>query len=266
MILESQICDPEINITEIFLSLQGESSWAGLPTIFVRCCGCDLRCSYCDTTYAYSGGVKLHLREVLAKIMGLVLSWKKNLASQLSGCEPYILRNGKQIRLPIIEVTGGEPMIQSGTKTLLTELSNTGYQVLLETNGAHDISKLDERVIRIVDVKCPSSGETSKVFWKNLDFLRPNDELKFVIATREDFYWARDVIYSKKLWEKCALLVSWARIPERNLTLTDQKKIPSDHTLISCEELADLVLQEGLPVRFQVQLQKVIWTNRDRGV
>ncbi len=198
-------------VNEIYLSLQGESTFAGLPCIFVRLTACNLRCSYCDTAYAFMEGKKQSLPEMLADI--------KRLAAPFSH---YVGGH----KLPLIELTGGEPLLQSNSLPLMKALCDDGFTVLIETSGALDISKVDPRVRRIMDLKCPSSGEVLRNRWENLPHLKPTDEIKFVIGTQEDYDWAREKIAEHKLAAICPLLFSWVQplAPEQqDKTL---KKVP----------------------------------------
>src|ERR1035437_7849016 len=174
-------------INEIYLSLQGESTFAGLPCIFVRLTACDLRCSYCDTAYAFTEGKKMPLEEIRAEV--------KRLARPFLNPKSEI-RNPK---LPLLELTGGEPLLQKNSLPLMKSLCDDGFTVLLETGGAHDISPVDPRVRRIMDLKCPASGEAARNRWENLRHLKNTDEIKFVIATREDYEWAKASIAEHKL-------------------------------------------------------------------
>jgi 7-carboxy-7-deazaguanine synthase len=220
---------PALRVSEIFHSLQGESTRVGLPTVFVRLTGCPLRCVWCDTTYAFAGGETL----ALATILGRVAAFD---------CKTVC-------------VTGGEPLAQAGCLSLLTALCDAGYAVSLETSGALDISAVDPRVARIVDIKAPDSGEAAKNRWENLNVLRPTDELKFVLASRTDYDWAKQVLAGRReqsaltgrhLADKCTVLFS-----------------PVADALPPVQ-LADWILQDRLPVRFQLQLHKLIWGN-ERG-
>lgn len=210
-----------LRISEIFYSLQGESTRVGLPTVFVRLAGCPLRCAWCDTPYAFSGGEALAIPDVLQRIAGF-------------DCKTVC-------------VTGGEPLAQAGCLPLLATLCATGYSVSLETSGALDIAAVDPRVSRIVDIKAPGSGEAEKNRWENLAALRPADEVKFVLASRADYEWAKSVLAERHLVEKCPVLFSpvWDRLPP--------------------EQLAGWILADRLPVRFQLQTHKVLWgTERGR--
>ncbi|MFH1262471.1 MAG: radical SAM protein [Pseudomonadota bacterium] len=207
--------DNHLVISEIYKSIQGESTYVGLPCVLVRLTGCDLRCSYCDTAYAFSGGT----RRTLSKVVSEIDRWGT----------------------PLVEITGGEPLLQEPVFELMKTLADRGKTVLLETSGAHDISRCDPRVIRIVDLKCPSSGESSNNRWENLAELRPSDEVKFVIGDRTDFDWAIDIIRKHGLSRKCPVLFSavWDRLP--------------------LLKLAEWVRDGSEPVRLQPQLHKVIW-------
>lgn len=210
-----------LRVNEIFYSIQGESTRAGRPCVFVRLTGCQMRCRWCDTEYAfYEGGWRTR-DEILAEVAG-------------HGC-------------PLVEVTGGEPLLQPGCRPLLTALCDAGYEVLLETGGGLDIGHVDPRVRRIVDVKCPGSGEADSNHWPNLDRLTATDEVKFVLADEADYRWARDVIRRHRLGERCEVLVSPV------------------HGELSGEDLAAWILADRLPVRLQLQLHKALWGNR-RGV
>ncbi|MFO1498818.1 MAG: radical SAM protein [Verrucomicrobiota bacterium] len=239
-------------VNEIYLSLQGESTFAGLPCIFVRMTGCDLRCSYCDTAYAFKQGHKLSIPAVLAEIDRLALPFTKPAAGAP--------------RWPLVELTGGEPLLQRLAIDLMKQLCDRGFKVLVETSGAHDVTPVDDRVHRIIDLKCPSSGEVSRNRYANLLHLRSSDEIKFVIATWQDYAWAKTVIAEHRLSEKCAVLLSWAA------PLTDEQRDPSLKTVpagqspMTRRELAEQIVADALPVRFQVQMHKVIWAPDARGV
>lgn len=204
-----------LKISEIFLSLQGESSRVGLPTVFVRLTGCPLRCVWCDTAYAFSGGQTMTLPQVLEQVAGHAVHH--------------------------VCVTGGEPLAQAACLPLLAALCDAGYSVSLETSGALDIGKVDARVQRVVDVKAPGSGESDRNRWQNLALLTPRDELKFVLKNRADYEWARQLIAERQLAAICPLLFSPV---EGELPATT---------------LADWLLADHLPVRFQLQLHKVLW-------
>lgn len=207
----------KLRITEIFHSLQGESTRVGLPTVFIRLTGCPLRCTWCDTTYSFTGGETTTVDDVLEKVAGF-------------DC-------------PTICVTGGEPLAQKGCLTLLAALCDAGYSVSLETSGALDIGDVDPRVSRIVDIKAPGSGEVERNLWSNLDKLLPHDELKLVLASEADYLWARNLLREKRLDQRCPVLFS-----------------PVQGTLAPAD-LAEWIVRDRLPVRFQLQLHKVLWGN-----
>ncbi len=206
-----------LRLTEIFFSLQGEASRAGLPTVFVRLTGCPLRCVWCDTTYSFTGGELSDIAAVLAEV----------------GSHPARR----------VCVTGGEPLAQKDCLPLLTALCDAGYDVSLETSGALDISAVDPRVSRIMDLKAPDSGECARNRWENLTFLNVRDEIKIVIASRADYEWARAMIAERRLDALCPVLLSPAQ------------------GLIEAVALAEWILADGLNVRFQLQLHKVLWGN-----
>jgi 7-carboxy-7-deazaguanine synthase len=209
-------------INEIFRSLQGESTHAGRPCVFVRLTGCDLRCSWCDTEYAFHEGKKRPVQDVVAEVLAF-------------GCD-------------LVEVTGGEPLLQPNVHLLLAALLDCGLTVMLETGGHRDISAVDPRVLRIVDVKTPSSGETDRVLVGNFAHLHPGDELKFVIRDRADFDFALDMIERHDLATRCPLLFSPV------------------HGALPPEELAGWILAANAPVRLQLQLHKLLWPAALRGV
>ena len=206
-----------LRITEIFASVQGESSRVGLPTVFVRLTGCPLRCTWCDTAYAFTGGSTRTLDDILAEVA----------------------RHG----LRHVCVTGGEPLAQKGCLALLTALCDAGYDVSLETSGALDIAEVDARVARIVDLKAPGSGEVDKNRYDNIPLLRASDEVKIVLADAADYAWARAQIATHALDQRCSVLLS-----------------PVAGALDPAE-LADWVVRDRLPVRFQLQLHKILWND-----
>jgi 7-carboxy-7-deazaguanine synthase len=244
-------------VNEVYLSLQGESTFAGLPCVFVRLAACDLRCSYCDTAYAFAEGSKKPVAEVRAEVQRLAGPFGE-------------VRNpkaeGQSDRLPLVELTGGEPLLQENSLRLMKALCDDGFTVLLETSGAHDIAPVDPRVRRIMDLKCPSSGEAARNRWENLPHLKSTDEIKFVIATREDYEWARERIAKHQLAAICPLLFSWAHPLAPEQQDKSLKQVPPGQTPISRRELAEKIIADALPVRFQVQLHKVIWAPEQRGV
>ncbi len=242
-------------VNEIYLSLQGESTFAGLPCIFVRLTACDLRCSYCDTAYAFTEGVKRSLEEVRAEVGRLALPYRQ------SGRKTPA-QGG---RLPLVELTGGEPLLQKNTLPLMTGLCDDGFTVMLETSGAHDIAPVDPRVRRIMDLKCPSSGEVARNRWTNLPHLKATDEVKFVIGTVEDYEWAKETLRNYRLHEISPVLFSWVH-PLAEAQRHKALKSPPPGQPISRQALAERIISDALPVRFQVQLHKVIWTPEQRGV
>jgi 7-carboxy-7-deazaguanine synthase len=212
-----------LTINEIYHSIQGESTWAGRPCVFVRLTFCDLRCNYCDTEYAFYEGKKQTLEEILSAVTGL--------------------------RCPLVEITGGEPLLQKNVLPLMSKLCDAGYTVLLETSGAHDISQVDPRVHRIMDLKTPGSGEVGKNFWPNIDQLTSRDEVKFVMGSREDYEWSREKVEHYALVSRChAVLFSpiFGRIDPR--------------------QIVEWILADKLDVRFQLQMHKFIWSPTQRGV
>ncbi len=241
-------------VNEIYLSLQGESTFAGLPCIFIRLTGCDLRCSYCDTAYAFTEGKKQTLADVLKKVRALAAPFE-NFKSQISN-----------LKLPLVELTGGEPLLQKNSRPLMQTLGDDGFTVLIETSGAHDISQIDPRVHRIMDLKCPSSGEAARNRFENIAHLRATDEIKFVIGTREDYEWAKTQITAHRLAAICPLLFSWVHpLAPAQQTLV-LKQVPAGLTPISRKELAEKIIADALPVRFQIQQHKIIWPPAQRGV
>ena len=239
-------------VNEIYLSLQGESTFTGLPCIFVRLTACDLRCSYCDTAYAFTEGKKKSLAEILGKIRELAAPFSKSEISNL--------------KLPLVELTGGEPLLQKNSVPLMKSLCDAGFTVLIETSGAHDISQIDPRVHRIMDLKCPSSGEVERNRIENISHLKKSDEIKFVIGTHEDYEWAKEQIAKYNLAKICPLLFSWVHplAPEQQSKVL--KKVPANLTPISRKDLAEKIIADALPVRFQIQQHKIIWPPEQRGV
>lgn len=211
-----------MRITEIFHSIQGESSFAGQPCVFVRLTGCPLRCTWCDTSYSFYGGEERSLEDVLATVASFDCS--------------------------LVEVTGGEPLAQPDARPLLTRLCDAGYTVLLETSGALDTAGVDPRVRIILDVKCPGSGMTDRMCWAAVDRLRAQDEVKFVIQDRADYEWAKAVVRERGLAARCPVHFSPV------------------HGAADYRQLAEWILADRVPVRFQVQLHKLIWSPDMRGV
>ena len=241
-------------VNEIYLSLQGESTFAGLPCVFVRLTACDLRCSYCDTAYALTGGKKMSLGEVRMEVRKLATPFS---SSKLKSQNP---------KLPLVELTGGEPLLQKNALPLMKQLCDDGFTVLLETSGAHDISQVDARVRRIMDLKCPSSGEVEHNRLENFKHLKATDEVKFVIGTQQDYDWAKQTIAGHKLEAICPLLISWVYPLAPGQQDKSLKRVPSGQTPISRQQLAEKIIADALPVRFQIQMHKVIWSPEQRGV
>jgi 7-carboxy-7-deazaguanine synthase len=236
-------------VNEIYLSIQGESTFAGLPCVFLRLTACHLRCSYCDTAYAFTEGKKMPLDDVRASIHKLAA--------------PFA---GKTFILPLVELTGGEPLLQPNSIPLMKSLCDEGFTVLVETSGALDIAPVDPRVHRIVDLKCPSSGEVARNRWQNLKHLRSTDELKFVIGTREDYQWAKAKITELQLPGLCPVLFSWVSPLLPHQQDRSLKKVPDHQIPISRQELVEQIIADALPVRFQLQLHKFIWPPDQRSV
>ncbi|MDB6038237.1 MAG: 7-carboxy-7-deazaguanine synthase [Verrucomicrobiales bacterium] len=239
-------------INEIYISLQGESTFAGLPCIFARLTACNLRCSYCDTAYAFTEGAKVPLSKIHEQIETLA--------------KPYAGRVSSLGKLPLIELTGGEPLLQPNALVLMQSLCASGYTVLVETSGALDISKVDPRVHRIMDLKCPSSGESARNRIENIRHLKNSDEIKFVMGTREDYDWAKAQIREYRLAEICPLLFSWVSPLEPHQQHAALKKVPEGMTPITRLELVEAIVADALPVRFQLQMHKFIWPPDQRGV
>ncbi|MDH2918088.1 MAG: 7-carboxy-7-deazaguanine synthase QueE [Sideroxydans sp.] len=211
------IADAPLRITEIFYSLQGETNRVGLPTVFVRLTGCPLRCTYCDTAYAFTGGETMAMRKILEQVASYGARY--------------------------VTVTGGEPLAQKNCIILLRALCDADYEVSLETGGAMDIAAVDARVMRVVDIKTPASGELSKNRWENLPLITPHDEIKFVLCDEADYLWAKELITQHQLASKCPILFSPV------------------HGAMSPTQLAEWILRDRLPVRLQVQLHKILWHN-----
>ena len=211
-----------LKVNEIFFSIQGESSYAGRPCVFVRLTGCNLRCSYCDTRYAYEEGEELEIGEIVKRV------------------------TSRQCTL--VEVTGGEPLIQKETPILINRLLEEGYEVLMETNGSQGISQVDDRCVRIVDIKCPSSGQTGHNDLRNLDRLTSHDEVKFVIADREDYKYAKQIL----------------DLVDANIFRKNRVFFSPAYGRIELDTLAEWILEDHLDVRLHLQLHKVIWASDKR--
>jgi len=205
----------QCRITEIFYSLQGETRTVGLPTVFVRLTGCPLRCTYCDTAYAFHGGEKMDIRDIVAKV---------------SSYNPRY-----------ITVTGGEPLAQPSCRELLSELADLSSEVSLETSGAMDISSIDQRIVTVMDLKTPVSGEESKNRYANIELLKRHDQIKFVICDRADYDWACQKLNEYDLANRCEVLFS------------------PIHGELNAAELADWIITDNLPVRMQIQIHKYLW-------
>lgn len=240
-------------VNEIYLSLQGESTFAGLPCIFIRLTACDLRCSYCDTAYAFTEGRKMPLSAVHSRVV--------ELAGAFAGGD-----HPAGSRLPLVELTGGEPLLQKNSLPLMKLLCDEGFTVLIETSGAHDLAPIDPRVHRIMDLKCPSSGEVLRNRLANLALLKNTDEVKFVIGTAEDYEWAKAQVTTHRLASVCPLLFSWVHPLAPDQQHPALKKVPAGQTPISRRELAEKIIADALPVRFQIQQHKIIWAPEQRGV
>jgi 7-carboxy-7-deazaguanine synthase len=238
-------------INEIYLSLQGESTFAGLPCVFVRLTACNLRCSYCDTAYAFKEGKKMQVGEILERVKELAY--------------PYIARTSDE-KLPLVELTGGEPLLQKNSLVLMNSLCEAGYTVLVETSGALDISDVDPRVHRIMDLKCPSSGEVARNRFENIPHLKSTDEVKFVIGTVEDYDWAKAQIEKFGLERICPLLLSWVSPLQEHQRDESLKAVPEGQNRLTRLELAERIVADALPVRFQLQMHKFIWPPDERGV
>ncbi len=215
-------CPPMLWVSEIFHSIQGESSRAGWPCVFVRLTGCNLRCVWCDTAYAFHEGRSMSVGEVVAEV--------------------------ERYRCPLVELTGGEPLLQPEAIPLMEELLRRGRRVLLETGGGLSIADVPRGVVRIVDVKCPGSGESDRNHWANLEILEGKDEIKFVVADRRDYSWASQQVRERDLTRRCSVLFSPV------------------HGVLHPGDLARWVLDDGLPVRVQIQLHKILWPGAERGV
>ena len=255
-------------INEIYLSLQGESTFAGLPCVFVRLTACDLRCSYCDTAYAFTEGRKMGLEEIMAEVRKLAVPFGERGASLggQSNALRFDPRGCPATKLPLVELTGGEPLLQKNSLTLMKSLCDEGFTVLLETSGAHDISTVDSRVHCIMDLKCPSSGEVLRNRRENLKHLKSKDEIKFVLGTVQDYDWAKQQVVDHKLALICPVLFSWVSPLTSAQHHASLKKVPEGQVPISRTELAERIIADALPVRFQIQMHKVIWNPDTRAV
>lgn len=211
-----------MKINEIFKSIQGETSYAGLPCIFVRITGCNLRCSYCDTMYAYEDGTEITIQSILERITGL--------------------------KSRIVCVTGGEPLSNKDTPVLIKELLKKNYVVLVETNGSYDIRTVPKKAIKIMDIKCPDSSMSHSMHWQNINYLTKSDEVKFVLNSRRDYDWTKEVIH------------------EYHLSRVTNVLIGTVFSSISPKLVVQWILEDNLDVRFQLQLHKYIWVPETRGV
>ena len=210
-----------LKVNEIFLDIQGESTWIGKPCVFVRLTGCDLRCSYCDTKYAYHKGKQYNLNDVIRKVRSF-------------GCS-------------LVEITGGEPLLQPETPKLVQKFLDDGFSVLIETNGTLDISTINPHAVRIMDIKCPGSGEHTKNNLNNINFIHPHDNIKFVITDRKDYIWAKKILKKFELSKRCEVLFSPAI------------------DWLPPKRLANWIVEDVLPVRFQPQLHKLIKSRKIKG-
>ncbi len=247
-------------VNEIYLSLQGESTFAGLPCIFVRLTACNLRCSYCDTAYAFTEGTKRTAEDIRSEVLRLAETFAPSLAV------PGVGEKQQNHRLPLIEFTGGEPLLQPNSADLMRRFCDDGFTVLVETSGAWDISKLDPRIRRIMDLKCPSSGEAGRNRWENLSHLKNTDEIKFVIGAWEDYGWAKEQISKHGLDRICPLLFSWVSPLAESQRDKSLKAVPPGMTPLSRKELVETIIADRLPVRFQLQMHKFIWPPDQKGV
>lgn len=212
-----------LSISEIFHSIQGESTYAGRPCVFVRLAGCDLRCSWCDTSYAFNEGRKMSIDAVVRQV--------------------------EEYGTPLVEVTGGEPLLQDDVYPLMERLLDAGRTVLLETGGQIDMSRVPGAVVKVMDVKCPASGESDKIEWRNIDRLGSRDQVKFVIQDRGDYEYARGTVQQHALDRRCAAVL-----------------FSPVHGVLSPKDLSEWILADRLPVRLQLQLHKHIWGADVRGV
>ena len=215
-------CLNHLRVNEIFKSIQGESTYAGIPCVFVRLTGCNLRCSYCDTTYAYEEGIDMSVNEIINKI------------------EDYSCKN--------VCITGGEPLLQRNVYKLINLLKSKSYKIFVETNGAMNIDLLPGNIIRIMDVKCPDSGMNKEMDWRNLERLRGDDEVKFVMSSKKDYEWAKRIVRKHNLPDKTNVLFG------------------SAYGKLKPKSLAGWILKDRLNVRLQLQLHRIIWPDKTRGV
>ena len=230
----TDVGNASLRINETFFSIQGESTFAGRPCFFIRLTGCPLRCAWCDTSYAFREGAPRTVVSLIAEALA-------------SRCD-------------LVEVTGGEPLAQAACVDLVNGLCDAGLTTLIETSGALDISPLDARCIRIMDLKCPASGECGRNLWSNLDHLKPHDEIKFVIADRGDYEWAKDIMIKHALGAKVnCVLMSAAWTQAKNADIAGCAGLDP-------KSLAEWILADALPVRMQTQLHKLIWHPSTRGV
>jgi 7-carboxy-7-deazaguanine synthase len=211
----SVVAAPRLKLTEIFRSLQGEADTVGIPTVFVRLTGCPLRCGYCDTAYAFHGGEWWSIERIIDRV--------------------------RELEVTHVCVTGGEPLAQPSVHALLAALCDAGYRVSLETSGAMSLAAVDPRVVKVVDVKTPGSGEVERNLYAELDALNATDQIKFVITSRADYEWSRSQLLERALSKRCSVLFS-----------------PS-HAQLPARDLADWILEDRLPVRLQIQLHKYLW-------
>jgi len=255
-------------VNEIYLSLQGESTFAGLPCVFVRLTACNLRCSYCDTAYAFTEGRKMAMEDVGKEVQRLAEPLLERGSPSRSSSAAFKGAAGQRpaLRLPLVELTGGEPLLQPNALPLMKQLCEDGFTVLVETSGALDISNVDARVRRIMDLKCPSSGEVERNRWENIEHLKATDEIKFVIGTVEDYEWAKQQIAMHGLADICPLLMSWVHPLSPEQQDKSLKKGPPGQSPISRQALVERIIADALPVRFQAQLHKIIWPPEQRGV
>lgn len=206
-----------LRLTEIFYSLQGETRTVGLPTVFIRLTGCPLRCQYCDTAYAFQGGTWYEIEKIIAEV--------------------------KKYPVHYVTVTGGEPLAQKPCLSLMRRLCDEQYEVSLETSGALDIAQVDPRVVKVVDIKTPGSGEVEKNRWENISHLLPQDQIKFVICHENDYEWSKAILQQYDLTQRAQVLFS------------------ASYTELPASKLADWILRDQLPVRFQIQLHKILWND-----